>query len=465
VQAPTPKAECDVDPALLAKFGRHSVRLARAHEGSGFRVQRALDKAARGGRVKVAVLGGSVSEGHGFGTAPNQYGAIAHDQIWHQWVVRDLVSRFGAEAVEYVEGAKAATDSSYFEWCYPAHIGIDADLVLVELAVNDDFTAEHFAASETLLRSLLNLPSAPAVILVDSFALLNARGRPMSLNGGDAHAHLALRYDVPNVSLRSAALTAMMANPKLALPWFNGDERHIAAPMHEMLGAMVSAYLQEEGCRLQKGGWAEEAEHWGTDEEHAAWPGMGTLGQVPKVSRFASTRVCKALSVLTAHCLFLSQNLITEPWNAELVHHSAPPTCHLATPKSSPTTLSPIEPVPRPWTLYSWKFSKFYWQVLAAGSPPIRFPVTVRAGAKGEVAVGYLRSPKYSLAKARCEVEGARQGAVLDGTWASGASLTQAGVIARGLEAGDYVVSCWTLPKAQQAKGRGAFRIASVMSV
>ena len=163
--------------------------------------------------------------------------------------------------------------------------GIDADLVLVELAVNDDFTPDHISASETLIRSLLDLPSAPAVLLVDSFALLNARGRPMSLNGGDAHAHLALRYDVPSISLRAAALTAMMANPKLVLPWFNHDERHIAAPMHEMLGGMVSAYLQEEGCRLEKGGYEGEAERWGGDERHAEWPGMQTLGQVPKVSK------------------------------------------------------------------------------------------------------------------------------------------------------------------------------------
>lgn len=79
--------------------------------------------------------------------------------------------------------------------------------------------------------------------------------------------------------------------------------------------------------------------------------------------------------------------------------------------------------------------------------------------------MGYLRSPKYGLGRARCEVEGTGQGEVLDGWWTSGASLTQAGVIARGLGEGEYVVRCWTLPKKQQGKGRGTFRVASVMSV
>ena len=307
---------CDVDPAILDKFGRHSVRLSRAHEGSGFRVQEVLKRMNRGDKVKLALLGGSgqsavspvrkndhgcrdtraelfdafvpfnaVSEGHGFLTRPNEYGAIAHDRTWHQWLLRDLQSRFGPETIDFVFGAKAATDSAYFSWCYPAHIGTDADLILVELAVNDDFVPEHFAAAETLLRSLLSLPHKPAVVLVDSFALLNARGDKVSLNGGDAHAHLALRYDVPSVSLRAAALTAMMAQPEMVVPWFNGDQRHIAAPLHEMLGALVAAYFQEEGCRLARsGGWDREAERWAErGGKGGEWPAIELLGQIPKV--------------------------------------------------------------------------------------------------------------------------------------------------------------------------------------
>lgn len=50
---------CDVEDALLDTYGRHSVRLSRAHEGSGYRVQQVLAKARRGERIRVAVLGGS----------------------------------------------------------------------------------------------------------------------------------------------------------------------------------------------------------------------------------------------------------------------------------------------------------------------------------------------------------------------------------------------------------------------
>lgn len=161
--------------------------------------------------------------------------------------------------------------------------GLDADLVLIELAVNDDFNPDTFASTESLLRSLLNLPNSPAVIFVDAFALQTARSQRMSLNGGDAHSHLAVRYDVPQISLRAAVLTAMMDEPGLVVPWFNHDTRHIAQPMHEMLGGMVTAYLQEERCRLARGGWAAERRAWEAKEGSGMWPSMRTLGQVPKV--------------------------------------------------------------------------------------------------------------------------------------------------------------------------------------
>lgn len=57
--AAAPTSTCDVSPDILETYGRHSVRLSRAHEGSGYRVQEFLRKLGRGERVQVAVIGGS----------------------------------------------------------------------------------------------------------------------------------------------------------------------------------------------------------------------------------------------------------------------------------------------------------------------------------------------------------------------------------------------------------------------
>ena len=163
------------------------------------------------------------------------------------------------------------------------------------------------------------------------------------------------------------------------------------------------------------------------------------------------------------------QNLVSEPWDATTAHPSPPPTCSLAFPPADnhPAAIAPAQPLPADWSLFSWKYAKHYYQTTVAGSQPIRFPVTVRPGARGEVAVGFLRAPthKYDLARARCEVSGTGQGAMLDGTWVLQSSLTQVGVVATGLQAGEYEVSCATLPEGEQGKGKRVFRIASVMSV
>lgn len=59
-----------------------------------------------------------MSEGHGFVTKSNEYGAIPKDKIWHQLVLQDLRKQFGSDQVTFANGSKAATDSGYFEWCY-----------------------------------------------------------------------------------------------------------------------------------------------------------------------------------------------------------------------------------------------------------------------------------------------------------------------------------------------------------
>lgn len=83
-----------------------------------------------------------------------------------------------------VNGAQGATGSDYFSFCYAEHIPEDVDLVMVELAVNDDLyvafvwtregvrrlMSSHggtLESYEQLLRALLDLPNKPAVIAVE----------------------------------------------------------------------------------------------------------------------------------------------------------------------------------------------------------------------------------------------------------------------------------------------------------
>ena len=53
---------------MCQEYGLDNVRLSRNYIGSGTRVRKFLEKAMRGDKVKVGVIGGSVTLGHGIWT-------------------------------------------------------------------------------------------------------------------------------------------------------------------------------------------------------------------------------------------------------------------------------------------------------------------------------------------------------------------------------------------------------------
>lgn len=125
---------------MLDEFGLHNFRLSQVHVGSGYRTQRFLEKAQKGKTLRVGLIGGSgastyllllVSPAHphyaavslGHGTDPvtgqrNKYGAVPVQEQWHQLVMRYLEEAFPTAEFHFRNGAKAATDSSFFEWCW-----------------------------------------------------------------------------------------------------------------------------------------------------------------------------------------------------------------------------------------------------------------------------------------------------------------------------------------------------------
>jgi hypothetical protein len=78
-----------------------------------------------------------------------------------------------------------ATGSDYFSFCFPLHISLESDLVVVDLAINDEGIPEHVENMENLLRGLLDLPRKPAVILMEILAFSNG-----GLGGGGGRMHL-----------------------------------------------------------------------------------------------------------------------------------------------------------------------------------------------------------------------------------------------------------------------------------
>lgn len=350
--------------------------------------------------------------------------------------------------------------------------GADADLVFVESAVNDVYSTQSLSDAEDLLRSLLQLPSQPAVIYVDSFALRTESGRDGMLNGGDAHAALASFYDVPQISVRGPSLPAMLRDKTLMEPYFKTDVRHIAQPLHDYLGDMVTAFLEETACQAD----AILADAAKTQAAADSRDQVGTDSSRLGVSDWSTT---------TARWLGSVPRLkISDPWNSAKTYPGpgSIPTCLLADHGLRPSAPSPG------WTVWSWKDTKHY---LVASTPAARvqFRIKVEPGAQGMIALSYLRSKKYDLGRVKCGVrdvednraqrngateneledQGASQvsdallgEATFDGFWERGVSIPQEGIIATGLTPGrEYEVTCRTPKRGFRGK---EFRIMGLLS-
>lgn len=92
---------CHVDPTnALCQYGEHNIRLSRAFEGSGYRLQRFLRKMVAGEEVQVGVLGASITQGHS---------VLPGEQTWQEAWFADLQKDY--PNVKMHVGAVGATDS------------------------------------------------------------------------------------------------------------------------------------------------------------------------------------------------------------------------------------------------------------------------------------------------------------------------------------------------------------------
>eukprot|EP00879_Flechtneria_rotunda_P022226 GHRR01023451.1.p2 GENE.GHRR01023451.1~~GHRR01023451.1.p2 ORF type:complete len:215 (+),score=51.71 GHRR01023451.1:519-1163(+) len=106
-----------------------------SHYGSAERLRAALSRALATRHLTVAVVGGSISAGTGAEDAPS----------WVDRLETYLKSSFGQLAginITVNNGAVPGTTSSYMSACMSLHVPAEADIVLVEYSVNDEYIAQ-----------------------------------------------------------------------------------------------------------------------------------------------------------------------------------------------------------------------------------------------------------------------------------------------------------------------------------
>ncbi|KZV97711.1 hypothetical protein EXIGLDRAFT_702882 [Exidia glandulosa HHB12029] len=385
----------------------------RAYEGLNTRVRRVLHDAAAGQPVKVGIIGGSVTFGQGVPrrneTWPEVFGAW-----WRE--------RFPASALTLVNGAVPATGSGYWSMCFREHIDEDVDLVLTELAINDqrrDADAEWF---EWLVRQLLELPKSPAVVHLQVFAL-SADFAALSV-GGDLHMGVANYYDTPVISLRNALLPRIFATADSVNEYFSIDRfgkldmKHINARGHKILADLLASHL--------------ERQLW------ISHPRVAEHDTIPPLRMF-------------------------QQYGSPLPPRLQP---YCASTRSQRTPLIPTVNDGR-WKTWSHTApggsTKTYIVAKEPGAK-VGFSVPIRdEGGLGRVRIQGLRSATFGLGIAKCWVDDDEYKAVrIDGYWTTKLNVASTWVVATNVAAGEHMLWCELTTHSNDPQHRTEFRIVAV---
>ncbi|KAG1666906.1 hypothetical protein FOA52_005966 [Chlamydomonas sp. UWO 241] len=189
--------------------------LSQVNPGNRGRMRMAMSKYAAlqpGEKLNIAFLGGSITAGQG----------AVDGQPFPYWAMDILHTVFDKDKLSVHNGAVPGTLSSYMSVCHNVHLPKDADIIFLDYSVNDDYTAvppmdnKVRRPFERLLRTLLNYPRQPAVVMIHAFAWHRVAG-PSGLywpsSERDFH-EFAMYYGIPEISVKASAWRLMHASAK-----------------------------------------------------------------------------------------------------------------------------------------------------------------------------------------------------------------------------------------------------------
>nr|KAF8609408.1 hypothetical protein BDV93DRAFT_464639 [Ceratobasidium sp. AG-I] len=421
--------ECGPEDQMCKRYGQHNLERSRAYEGPNTRLRRVLQKAADGQPINIGVLGGSVTAGHG----------VVHPEYWTDVFFDWWNTTFPNEKNVFINGAVPATTTEYYSVCALEHIDEDVDLVILEMAINDqrqviDLFAQTY---EWLIRMLLSLPNKPAVI--------NAQIMALSFDtitmGGDLHTGVAEYYDIPTVSLRNVALYHVLENAHLdrdmfhRLPPFKpeseADLRHINRVGHKMLADLLIAYMQRQICAQAM--LKRDPSPLNFQPPDNTIPGVEELGEVPRLRMFQKYVRDERTALIKTTCL------------------------------STRSKKHPLKPVRQTgWSEWAWK-DKAY---VLAKEPGARVTFAINVGPLGVVKISYLMSKTFGLGTVKCWVDDNEAAArKVDAWWdVDGLNISRDSDIASGISSGPHEVTCEILQETKDPGGGHEFRLISLTS-
>ncbi|MDY4963590.1 MAG: SGNH/GDSL hydrolase family protein [Ruminococcus callidus] len=196
--------------------------------GNTTRIRAAMDR-AQNGNATIGFIGGSITEGMTAG------GSDCYATCTYRYFQEHFA---GNNQVQYVNAGLSGTSSvlgllrtqkELFQYA--------PDVIFIEFAVNDAQDEEHRIAYESLVKSCLNQPQQPAVVLVFTMLKDGYSCQEQMTKIGEA-------YQLPMISVGDAL------NPEFQLgrmQWseYSDDSSHPNKFGHQLVASMISNYLEK----------------------------------------------------------------------------------------------------------------------------------------------------------------------------------------------------------------------------
>ncbi|MBL7965830.1 MAG: SGNH/GDSL hydrolase family protein [Prolixibacteraceae bacterium] len=197
-------------------------------EGNLDRLNRAFDKAQKGGKLVIGALGGSITEGAASPTIDKRYANIV--LAWWE-------KTFPKAQFELVNAGIGATGSDFGSMRVKRDLlSKSPDFVVVDYAVNDPNTREYVESYEGVIRQILNAPQKPSIVLL---FMMKKDGT----NAQEWQSKIGTHYSLPMVSYRDALWPEILAG-RLRWEQISPDQVHPNEAGHVLNGELICMALE-----------------------------------------------------------------------------------------------------------------------------------------------------------------------------------------------------------------------------
>ncbi len=198
--------------------------------GNSSRIKRVFEKANRGEKITVGVIGGSITQGSSASKPENR---------WANLITKWWKESFPKAKIKLVNAGIGATDSLYGALRVQEDLlKYEPDFVVVEYSVNDASDKLHAETIEGIIRQTLNSSSKPAVMMLFT---VNQNGN----NAQEWHSKIGRHYDIPMISYKDA-IWPEIESKKITWRDISPDEVHPNDRGHKYCAEFITRFLDKE---------------------------------------------------------------------------------------------------------------------------------------------------------------------------------------------------------------------------